>query len=125
MKLTTKVMLILITWIILTVQILVLIQFFTKMADKVTKICMNTYRKLEKNQVLNIKEGLQIPNISEFCYFYNLQWNYVEKYISIQALIFLFVSSILNSNGDNSMWVKSSWAGRKTVKVKIWMSHAF
>jgi hypothetical protein len=35
------------------------------MADKVTKICMDIYRKLEKSRVLNIIERLQIPNILE------------------------------------------------------------
>jgi hypothetical protein len=43
------------------------------MADKVTKICMDIYRKLEKRRVLNIIERLQIPNILEICYLYNLQ----------------------------------------------------
>jgi hypothetical protein len=43
------------------------------MADKVTKICMNIYRKLEKIRVLNIIERLQIPNILEICYLHNLQ----------------------------------------------------
>jgi hypothetical protein len=66
------------------------------MADKVTKICMDIYRKLEKSRVLNIIERLQISNILEICYLYNLQWKYVKKYISIQVSIFLFVSSVLN-----------------------------
>jgi hypothetical protein len=65
------------------------------MADTVTKICMDIYRKLEKTRVLNI-EDLQIPDILEICYLYNLLWKYVEKYISIQASIFLFVLFILN-----------------------------
>jgi hypothetical protein len=67
------------------------------MADKVTKFCMDIYRKLEKIRVLNIIERLQISNILEICYFYDLQWKYVKKYISIQASIFLFVSSVLNT----------------------------
>jgi hypothetical protein len=65
------------------------------MADIVAKICMDIYRKLEKSRVLNIIEGLQVPNILEICYLYNLLWKYVKKYISIQASIFLFVSSVL------------------------------
>jgi hypothetical protein len=67
------------------------------MADKVTKICMDIYRKLEKSRVLNVTERLQIRNNLEICYLYNLQWKYVKKYIhvSIQASIFLFVSSVL------------------------------
>jgi hypothetical protein len=65
------------------------------MADKVTKICMDIYGKLEKSRVLNIIERLQISNILEICYLCNLQWKYVKKYISIQASIFLFVSSVL------------------------------
>jgi hypothetical protein len=65
------------------------------MADKVTKICMDIYRKLEKSKVLKVTERLQIPNNLEICYLYNLQRKYVKKYISIQALIFLFVSSVL------------------------------
>ena len=65
------------------------------MADKVTKICMDIYRKLEKSRVLNVTERLQILNNSEICYLYKLQWKYVKKYISIQASIFLFVSSVL------------------------------
>jgi hypothetical protein len=44
---------------------------------------------------LNILEDLQIPNILEICYLYNLLRKYVKKYISIQASIFLFVSSVL------------------------------
>jgi hypothetical protein len=35
------------------------------MIDKVTKICMDMYKKLERSRVLNIIEGLQIPNILE------------------------------------------------------------
>jgi hypothetical protein len=35
------------------------------MADKVTKMCMDLYRKLEKSRFLNIIERLQIPNILE------------------------------------------------------------
>ena len=65
------------------------------MADKVTKSCMDIYRKMEKSRVLNIIEGLQVP-ILEICYLYNLQSKYVQKYISIQAPTFLFVSSVLN-----------------------------
>jgi hypothetical protein len=42
------------------------------MADTVTKICMDIYGKLEKSRVLNITEGLQVPNILEICYLYNL-----------------------------------------------------
>jgi hypothetical protein len=42
------------------------IQIFTKMEDKVTKICMDIYRKLgEKSGLLNIIEGLQTPNTLE------------------------------------------------------------
>jgi hypothetical protein len=74
------------------------IRFFTKIADTVTKICMDLYRKLHISRVLNIIESLRVPNILENCYLYNLLWKYVEKYISIQALIFLFVSSVLKSN---------------------------
>jgi hypothetical protein len=43
------------------------------MADKVTKMCMDIYGKLEKSTVLKIIERLQIPNILEICYLYNLQ----------------------------------------------------
>jgi hypothetical protein len=42
------------------------------MADKVTKICVDIYGKLEKSRVLNIMERLQIPNILELCYLYDL-----------------------------------------------------
>jgi hypothetical protein len=49
------------------------------MADKVTKVYMDVYRKLEKSRVLNIIEGLQIPDILEICYLYNLLWKYVKK----------------------------------------------
>jgi hypothetical protein len=42
------------------------------MADTVAKICMDTYGKLEKSGVLNIIEGLQVPDILEICYLYNL-----------------------------------------------------
>jgi hypothetical protein len=49
------------------------IQFFTKMADKVTKICMDIYRKLEKSTVLNIIERLHVPYILKIYYLYYLQ----------------------------------------------------
>jgi hypothetical protein len=68
------------------------------MADTVIKICMDIYRKLEKGRVLNIIEDLQIPDILEICYLYNLVWKYVKKYLSIQASIFLFVLFILEMN---------------------------
>jgi hypothetical protein len=45
-----------------------LFKFFTKMANKVTKMCMDIYRKLEKSGVLNIRDGLQFPDILEICY---------------------------------------------------------
>jgi hypothetical protein len=66
------------------------------MADTVTKLCMDIYRKLEKSRVLDIIERLQVPDILEICYLYDLLWKYVKKYITIQASIFLFVSSVLN-----------------------------
>jgi hypothetical protein len=64
------------------------------MADKVTEICMDIYRKLEKSRVLNIIERLQIPNILEICYLYNLQRKYVKKYIYINPGINFFVCII-------------------------------
>jgi hypothetical protein len=75
------------------------IKFFTKMADTGTKHYMDIYRKFEKSRVLNIIEDLQIPDILEICYLYNLLLHvkYVKKYTSIQASIFLFVLFILNS----------------------------
>jgi hypothetical protein len=83
------------------------------MADKVTKICMDihVYRKLEKSRVLNIIERLQIPNILETCYLYNLQWKYVKKYISIQASIFLFVSSVLKLKKYYTREIWCEWKG--------------
>ena len=42
------------------------------MADTVPKICMDLYRKLDKSRDLNIIEGLQVPNILEICYLFNL-----------------------------------------------------
>jgi hypothetical protein len=65
------------------------------MADTGTKICMDIYRKLEKSRVLNIIEDLQILDILEIWYLYNLLWKYVKKYISIQTSTFLFVLFIL------------------------------
>jgi hypothetical protein len=53
------------------------------------------YRKLVKSRVLNFIEDLQIPDVLEICYLYNLLWKYVKQYISIQASIFLFVLFIL------------------------------
>jgi hypothetical protein len=47
------------------------LNFFTKMADTGTKICMDIHRKLEKSRVLNIID-LQIPDILEICFLYNL-----------------------------------------------------
>jgi hypothetical protein len=41
------------------------------MADTVIKICMDIDRKLEKSRVLNIIEGLQVPDILEI-YLYDL-----------------------------------------------------
>jgi hypothetical protein len=35
------------------------------MADKMTKFCMDIYRKFEKSKVLKIIADLQIPNILE------------------------------------------------------------
>jgi hypothetical protein len=35
------------------------------MADTMTKISMDIYRKLEKSRVLNIIEDLQVPDILE------------------------------------------------------------
>jgi hypothetical protein len=71
------------------------------MADTETKICMKIYRKLEKSRVLNIIEDLQIPDILEICYLYNLLWRYVQKYILIQASIFFcFRSSKLRYISD-------------------------
>jgi hypothetical protein len=68
------------------------------MADKVIKMCMDLYGELKISSVLNIIERLQSPQILEICYSYNLLWNYVKKYISIQASIFLFVSSVLKEH---------------------------
>jgi hypothetical protein len=55
------------------------------MADEMTKICIDIYRKLEKISVLNIIERLQNPDIFEICYLDILQWKYAQKYISIQT----------------------------------------
>jgi hypothetical protein len=49
---------------------------------------MDMYRKLEKSRSLNIIEGLQVPNILEICYSYNLIGKYFKKYISIRASLF-------------------------------------
>jgi hypothetical protein len=82
MKITTEVLFILIKWIILTAQISIFyLIFLKKMADKVIKICMDIYGELKISNVLNIIEGLQIPNILEICYLHNLLWKYVKKYI--------------------------------------------
>jgi hypothetical protein len=43
------------------------------MADKVIIICMEIYGELKISSVLNIIERLQIPNILEICYLYNLR----------------------------------------------------
>jgi hypothetical protein len=58
------------------------------------KICLDIYGKL-KSKVLNIIESLHVPDILEICYLYDLLWKYIKTYISIQASIFLFVSSVL------------------------------
>jgi hypothetical protein len=42
------------------------------MADKVKRICMDIFRKLQNSRVVNIMEGLQIPGILEMCYLYDL-----------------------------------------------------
>jgi hypothetical protein len=68
------------------------------MVDTGTKICMDIYRKLEKSR--NIIGDLQIPDIFQICYLYNLLWKYVKKYISIQASIFLFVLFILKAKSN-------------------------
>jgi hypothetical protein len=67
------------------------------LADTVTKICMDIYRKLEKNWVLNIIEDLQIPGILEICYLYNLLWKYVKNIYINPGIDFLFVLNILKS----------------------------
>jgi hypothetical protein len=58
------------------------------MADTATNIYMDIYSKLEKNRVLNIIEGLQVWNILEICYLYDLLWKCIKKFISIQESIF-------------------------------------
>jgi hypothetical protein len=62
------------------------------MADTVTKICMDIYRKFEKSRVLNVIEDLQIPDILEICYLYNLLWICINP-----GIHFLFVLYILKS----------------------------
>jgi hypothetical protein len=42
------------------------------MVDNVIKLCMDIWGKLEKSRVLTIIEGLQIPDILEISYLYNL-----------------------------------------------------
>jgi hypothetical protein len=70
LKITTKILFILIISIIFyRADFIFSLIVFTKMADTVTKICMDTYRKLEISRVLNIIEDLQIPDILEICYF--------------------------------------------------------
>jgi hypothetical protein len=64
-------------------------------------VARTVYRKWEKSRILNIIEGLQIPDILDICYLYNFLWKYVKKYISIQASIFLFVSSVLKHEIEN------------------------
>jgi hypothetical protein len=74
-----------------------LIQFLTKMADKVTY--MHIYWKLEKSRVLNIIERLQIPHILEICYLYNLQLKlyYVKNIYQSRHRFLLFVPSVPNA----------------------------
>jgi hypothetical protein len=71
------------------------------MADKVTKICMDIYRKLEKRRVLNI-ERLQIPNISDIFLSMYFTMKICLK-IYNHASIFLFISSVLNP-----VWIRLS-----------------
>jgi hypothetical protein len=87
------------------------------MADTGTKICMDIYRKLEKSRVLNIIEDLQIPDILEICYLYNLLWKYVKKYISIKVSIFLFVLFIFKWNIFHKLT-----SPMKYIKVKTYKS---
>jgi hypothetical protein len=68
----------------------------------VTKICIDIYRKWEKSRVLNIihVEGLQIADILEICYVYDLLWKYVKTYIyqSGHRLFCLYHLSLSLSN---------------------------
>jgi hypothetical protein len=62
------------------------------MADKVTKICMDMYRKLEKSTVLNIMKRLQVPYILEIIHIiYNEN---MSRNIYINAGIDFFVCII-------------------------------
>jgi hypothetical protein len=66
------------------------------MEDKVTRICMGIYRKLEKSGVLNVTERLQIANNLKICYLYYLQWSYVKKiYQSRHRLFSLYHLSLI------------------------------
>jgi hypothetical protein len=58
MTITTKVLFILTKWIILTVQILIFHSIFHKMADKVTKMCMDIYRKLDVSSMPRMPPAL-------------------------------------------------------------------
>jgi hypothetical protein len=93
------------------------------MADKVTKICMDIYRKLEKSTVLNIIERLQVPYILEICYLHYLQWKYFKKYVSIQASIFLFVSSVLKRRGNRLGTIGQIAQGLPWATVLINLPH--
>jgi hypothetical protein len=66
------------------------------MADTVTKISMDIYRKLEKSRVLNIIDDLhvQVLDILEICLLYNLLCKYVKIYININPGIDFFVCVI-------------------------------
>jgi hypothetical protein len=73
MKITTKILFILIISIDLA-DFIFLLNFSQKWLIHGQK-----YRKLEKSRVLNIIEYLQIPDILEICYVYNLLWKYVKN----------------------------------------------
>jgi hypothetical protein len=96
------------------------------MADKVTKICMDIHvcRKLEKNSVLNIMEGLQIPNILEICYLYNLLWKYVKLDVSSTPRMPPHAAKVLrpclifsNFKGDNCQ--KSLHQQFQPIRIKV------
>jgi hypothetical protein len=67
------------------------------MADIVTTICMDIYRKLEKSIVMNIIERLQICNILEICFRIIYNENMSKIYIYKSSHPFFLVTSVLNA----------------------------
>jgi hypothetical protein len=81
-----------------------LLIFSQKWQIKVIKICMDIYGELKISSVLNIIQRLQILDILEICYLYNLLWKYVKKYINPGIDFFVCIICPLKKKYHSNCW---------------------